>query len=357
MNFRPAHILTPAGALLFLLIAPLAQAQETSADNAHNPLFMNYDVLEVRIEAPINTLIRERPEEEYLDGKFTYLLPAGGEQVLDLKIRTRGKYRRQKSTCSLPPIRLNFRKGDVEGTEFAGQDKLKLVTHCKSSFDRYEQLVLREYLAYRYLQVMTDKSFGARLLRITYVDTDGKQDTIIKYGFVIEDDEDIADRLNLELAKIPKIEYANIDPKQTNLIAMYEYMIGNTDFSMIRGPKGDDCCHNIVLFRDSNMVYTPIPYDFDFSGMVNAPYAEPNPKFKTRNVRQRVYRGRCSNNEFLPETVAFFQEKEPEFRALIASVAGLASKHSKDLTKYLDSFYEDVSNDKELDKNIIRDCS
>lgn len=352
MNIRPFLILTLTGTLMFLAIDARGQNE-----NAGNPLFTSHDVLDVRIEAPIHTLIRERPDDDYLDGKFAYALPGGGEQELDLKVRTRGKYRRQKSTCILPPIRLNFRKGQVKETEFAGQDKLKLVTHCKTRFDRYEQLVLREYLVYRFLHVLTDKSFGARLMRVTYVDTDQEEDTATRYGFVIEDDEDIADRLELTLAEVPKIEYADLDRRQTNLIAMFEYMIGNTDFSMIRGPAGSDCCHNIVLYHDEDGVFTPIPYDFDFSGAVNAPYAEPNPRFKIRNVRQRVYRGRCSNNELLPETLAYFKEKEPEFRALIAELPGMEDKTVSQLSRYLDSFYEDIADEQAIEKNIIRDCS
>jgi hypothetical protein len=351
------HYLTGVSTLMFLIFSPVAAAQSQDSDIGPKPLFASHDLLPVHVEIPITTLMKKRPEEEYLDGKFSYQEAGGTEQALDLKVRTRGRYRRERKTCNLPPIRLNFRKGQVKETEFAGQDKLKLVTHCQPTIARYEQLVLKEYLAYRILQTLTDYSFRVRLMHITYVDTDEKAATITRYGFVIEDDDDVAERLGLEILVSDGISYANLDPRQTNLIAVYEYMIGNTDFSMIRGPANDDCCHNSVPFSGAENGIMPIPYDFDFSGIVNAPYAEPNPQLKMRNVRQRKYRGRCANNEHLEETFSLLEQKQTEIRALVAAIPDLTPKYVKEVNGYLDDFYEDISTEKGIDRNFIRDCS
>ena len=350
MKNRRSLFLTAIVPLAFLSIVGIAMAQEDS-----NPLFLSQDLMDVQIDAPVYTLIRQRPDEEYLDGKFSYAAADGTQQTLDLKIRTRGKYRRQKKTCRLPPIRLNFRKGQVADTEFAGQDKLKLVTHCKTS-DRYEQLVLREYLAYRILNTLTDKSFRARLMRVTYVDSDGKEKPITRFGFVIEDDADIAARIGEEYLASSGISYAELDPQQATLISVFEYMIGNTDFSLIRGPAGDDCCHNIVLYSGANNLVTPIPYDFDFAGIVNAPYAEPNPQLPIKNVRTRFYRGRCMYNEYLDDTFSLLNEKEPEIRAELASLE-LNPKFTKEVTRYLDSFYETINDQQSIDRAFIKGCS
>lgn len=356
MNHRLLKGLTIGGVLMFLAISTRTDAQISGDAATASPLFATHDVLSVQIEAPMATLIRKRPDEEYLDGKFTYTRVDGTEQSLDLKIRTRGKYRRQKKTCSLPPIRLNFRKKQVDGTEFAGQDKLKLVTHCKTS-ERYAQLVLKEYLAYRMLQILTEKSFGSRLMQVTYIDTDGKEKPITRYGFVIEDKDDIGERIGLELLKVPKISYADLDPRQTNLINLYEYMIGNTDFSMIRGPLDDDCCHNNVLYKDAANMITPIPYDFDFAGLVDAPYAEPNPQFDIRSVRTRVYRGRCNNNQHLAETLALFRAKEADLRTLVNDLPGIEQKTLKQVNAYIDQFFETINEAKSTERDLIRRCS
>ena len=100
-------------------------------------------------------------------------------------------------------------------------------------------------------------------------------------------------------------------------------MIGNTDFSPVAGPPGEDCCHNYVLFKGEGANITPVPYDFDQSGFVDAPYANPNPRFKIRSVKQRVYRGRCGNNSQIPDTLQQFQDKRAEIYPARRRSAGI----------------------------------
>jgi len=306
---------------LFLTFSQATVAQTAADDVEIRPLFQSHDTLIVRIEAPLTTLMREQPDEEYLDATFSYSDAAGQEHKLDLKLQTRGRFRRNKSTCIFSPLRLNFRKQQVTGTEFAGQDKLKLVTHCQRS-KNYEQLLL-----------------------------------ITKYGFVIEDEDDIGDRIGLAPSKLRRIKASELDGKQANLVSVYEYLIGNTDFSLILGPEGSDCCHNAVLFSNGSAPHTPIPYDFDFSGLVDAPYAAANPRFKLRTVKNRLYRGRCINNEYLDGTFAYFLEKEPEFRRLLAELEGLNKGNRKEIDKFLNGFYKDITNPKLKQRNFITKCS
>ena len=341
--------LTVVAAGLFLPLSRTAWATQ--------PLFASHDTLSVRIEAPFTTLMKDRPDEEYLDGFLYYFDTEGAEHKLDLKLQTRGRYRRQKKTCIFAPLRLNFRKGQVQGSVFDGQDKLKLITHCQTRKRNYEQLVLREFLAYRMLQVLTDKSLQTRLMRITYVDSEGRADTITRYGFVTEDDGNAGDRIGLSPYKGRGIDAAELDPRQANLVALFQYLIGNTDFSLILGPLDDRCCHNSYLFSDDGAPYTPVPYDFDFSGLVNAPYAEPNPRFKIRRVTTRLYRGRCMNNERLDETITYFLQKEAELRDLASAVEGFDSRSQKSTDKFVDGFFAVISNPEAVQRKLIRECS
>ena len=350
---RSSLILTAALAAMFTFVCADVAAQSSGAQ----PLFSDDSVLNVRIEAPIDTLMRDRPDEEYLDGKFSYTAADGAEHTFDLKLRTRGKFRRQKSTCEFAPIRLNFRKKQVEGTAFDGQDKLKLVTHCETRRDRYEQMVLREYLAYRILQTLTDKHFGARLMKITYVDTENMDDDpITRYGFVIEDEDDIGARLGLEKIDVTALRYSDLDRNHTMLITLYEYLIGNTDYSLVRGPNENDCCHNAIPFSDGTISYS-IPYDFDHAGIVDAPYAKPNPQFNTRNVRTRVYRGLCAHNDILPDTIDHIVEKRDEIFGLVDGLEDLSDKDRDKVTKYLEQFFDDITDPKQVDRKLVRKCS
>jgi hypothetical protein len=344
-----------SGALLaFLLAAPLAYTQD---DGDVAPLFGSHEPLEVTIEAPLTTLMDERPDEEYLDGTFSYVGDDGAEHSLDLKIRTRGNFRRQKKTCDFAPIRLNFKKKQVKDTEFDGQDKLKLVVHCKFDQPYYEQLVLKEYLAYRFLQVLTDKSFSVRLLHINYVNTEDDS-TTTRYAFVIEDNDDVADRLGMESIKSADISHDDLDPAQESLVNLFQYMIGNTDYSLVKGEDPEDCCHNSELLTATGEApYTPLPYDFDLAGLVNARYAVPNPQFKLRSVRQRRYRGVCEQNELLPGTIQHFLDHRDAIYAIIDDLAPLDSSNRKDITGYLDSFFEVITSPRAINGRLINRCA
>ncbi|MCO4811260.1 MAG: hypothetical protein KC572_06635 [Gammaproteobacteria bacterium] len=320
------------------------------------PLFAADTVLEVTIEAPMGALMDIRPDKAYLDGSFTFTTADGTERKLGLKLRTRGNYRRAKEHCDFAPIRLNFSKSQVKGTLFAGQDKLKLVTHCQNNDRDYEQLVLREYLAYRMLHELTPKSFAVRLMRITYINTENKQSRT-KLGFVIEDGDAVAKRNGMKLANVGLVTREYLDLEQENLIHVFEYMIGNTEYSVMRAEPNKECCHNIDLMAPKGVsLYTPLAYDFDFAGFVNAPYAEPNPRYKLPTVRVRLFKGRCEYDEQLQSTIRYFQEKKDRLYQIIDAPDILTSISANHVRKYIDTFYERIAEPADVEKWLIEKC-
>lgn len=344
-------------AALFLLPAlEDAQGDATVRQAGIAQLFTDVALLEVTIRAPLTTLMEARPKDEYLEGTFSFTADDGAEQILDLKIRTRGKYRHQKKHCVFAPIRLNLRKKQVVDTIFAGQDKLKLVTHCNSSKPHYEQLVLREYLAYRILQVLTDKSFGVRLLRINYVDTEGGE-PMTKLGFVIEDDDDVAERHGMQTVQRKRLSGDDLDHRQQILIDVFQYLIGNTEYSLFNPEPNEHCCHNMDFMSVTEETpLIPLAYDFDFAGIVNAPYAQPNPKFEHTDVRERLYRGQCTNNELLPETLQRFIDRKDAIYGVVDELELLNSRSRGYVTRYLDSFYRHISDQKSINARFIDKC-
>lgn len=320
------------------------------------PLFADDASVDVTIEAPIKTLMEVRPDLAYLKGRFTYTEPGGDEKTLALRLRTRGNYRRDPEHCNFAPIRLNFKKGDVAGTLFSGQDKLKLVTHCQTHVEGYEQNLLREYLAYRLLHELTSISYDTRLFRITYVNTqDGK--ALTRYGFVIENDKALAKRNGLKLVKIKRIKESEIDPRQQNLVHVFQYMIGNTEYSLVNPEPDKNCCHNAdVLSATKGPPYIPLAFDFDFSGLVNAPYAEPNPRYPIPNVKRRFYRGLCDANDLLPETLGLFLDKKDAFYRIIDELEPATHRTKKQIRTYLDDFYEVISDPAQVQERLADQC-
>lgn len=321
-----------------------------------DPLFSSHDVLKVTITAPLKTLMKKRPEDVDLPGQLAYVDDAGATVVLDIGLRTRGNYRRQMRICPFAPIRLNFKKSKTKDTVFHKQDKLKLVGHCRDNSARYEQVTLKEYLQYRFLNEMTDLSFKVRLLHITYIDSDKSRKDQTRYGFLIEHKDRLAKRINLDSIDVKNTSVAALVGDYTNLTSVFQYFAANTDFSPIAGAPGEFCCHNTELFGTTGQLYYAIPYDFDMGGLTDAPYATPNAAFKIRTVRQRLYRGRCANNQHLPASVQMFKDKKDTFYAFVENMPDLSGSSKKSMTSLMGSFYKLIDNPKSVEKKIAKKC-
>jgi hypothetical protein len=337
----------------FVLATPIAIALESGDPD---PLFQDDSVVEITITAPMKTLLGERPNDHYLRGTISYADDSGRVLDFDVGVSTRGNFRRQAKVCPFPPLRINFKKSQVKDTLFHKQNKLKLVAHCRDNSDRYEQNIIKEYLAYRFLNLLTDVSFRVRLARVTYKDSEQRDDDRVRYAFFIEHKKRLSKRLGLPEISTSRIKVADLEGAYSDLTSLFQFMIGNTDFSPIAGAKGEDCCHNSTLVgREGEPVYS-IPYDFDMSGLVDAPYAEPNPKFRIRRVTQRLYRGRCAYLDNLEISLRQFQDNREAIYGLIDGQAQLEDSTRKKVRRYVDQFYDVIDNPKKVHREISSQC-
>jgi hypothetical protein len=346
--------------LIFVLLgfsAAAAQEPESAASQA-GILFLSDDLLELTIEAPLKTIFREREQEsEYHDAMLRYAGDDGTEVILEIGVKTRGKFRLKRSTCNFPPLRLNIKTNAAEGTVFEGEDRLKLVTHCQNGRSQYEQYILQEYLVYRLYNLLSDMSFRARLARITYVDTDEDEEPLTRYAFLIEAEEIVAQRSGWEAIAVPQVPPDDYDQEQLNLVEIFQYLIGNTDWDAFKNaPDEDACCHNVKVVGDMIGPVFPIPYDFDFSGMVDTRYATPDESLDIRNVRQRRYRGVCRPREEIDATLQLFQEKKEAIYSLYREQEGLEERTLKRTIDYLDDFFEIIEDAGKVRSRIERDC-
>ena len=340
----------PLIALILILATPIAIG--AGAD----PLFQDDSVVEITINAPMKPLLGKRPDDEYLPGTLSYTDADGSVVEFEIGIRTRGNYRRQPRVCPFPPLRVNFNKSETEKSLFHQQNILKLVAHCRDNSDRYEQNVIKEYLAYRILNMLTDTSYRVRLTRITYVDSERKDENRVRYGFFIEHKRRLSRRLGLPEISTSGIKVDDLAGPYSDLTSLFQYMIGNTDFSPIAGAEGEDCCHNSTLFGNEGEPIYAIPYDFDMAGLVDAPYAEPNPRFRIKSVTQRLYRGRCAYIDNLPTSLKLFQDKRDAIYGMIDQQPELEESTRKKMRKFVDRFYAVIDNPKKVHRNIASQC-
>jgi hypothetical protein len=329
--------------------SPTLVAVQQDASQESTVLFTSEEPLDLTITGPIHDVVRDTGDEpEEHEGTLSYVDELGDTVTLDLKLRTRGNFRRQRKICDFPPIRLNLKKGQVPGTVFANQDKLKLVTHCQQGKDEYEQYVLQEYMIYRTWALFTDIGFQVRLARITYVDTSGEDETITKHGFLIEDEDEVASRLNAELVEVEGLHPREGQWEFMGIMDIFQYMIGNTDWSV-------PGLHNIRLL-DKDFEYYAVPYDFDFAGVIDAPYAKPDGSLRIKSVRDRMFRGFCRAPQELNPVLALFNEKKEDIYSLVRGVDGLNDRTEESILEYYDDFFDTINDDRSITREFHRAC-
>jgi hypothetical protein len=319
---------------LLLLIELNVKAQET--------LFQTDSILHFTLTADFQDLFNHRYEEKYsVDGKVT--IDHTDVVNAPIKIGVRGNFRRDEENCSFPPI---FIKNKSSSPEVDHIKKIKLVTHCQDD-PYFQQFILKEYLAYRIYHQLTDASFRVRLCKITYMD--GEKEILTRFGFLIEENKKLAKRLqskrlkNLVLGEdIPK--YRNV-----GLISFFELMIGNTDWYI---PD-----HNIMVFNNRESGDTiAIPYDFDLSGLVNKPNAEPRSGLGITRVTDRYYLGHCWESKEIKRLIILFNEKRVAIETEIKKIKDFDESSKADIRSYIDEFYL-LLNDPEQLQSTLKTCN
>ena len=229
-------------------------------------------------------------------------------------------------------------------------NKLKLVTHCFDS-KVSEQNLLKEYLAYRLYNQLTKFSYEIQLVRVKYVDTEYKYKSIEKYAIILEDKDEMVDRLDAEEVEQYNVQDIQMNNKRHLVLAMFQYMIGNTDWRI-------DMMHNLKLLRAKDHEgLVAIPYDFDFSGLVNASYARPNPDLGIFKVRDRLYQGFCATPEEREEVKALFLDNKDALLALCANFEQLHKRDRKDVHHFIANFFEELENSKRFNAIFNQICS
>jgi len=358
MPGRLTHRWAAVAAVGVLCGAEAAAQAPTHMPRTAAPLFQSDDVINLRIEGPLSDVFRERSQDpKSFPATLRYRAPDGTESPFDIELRTRGFYRLDPTTCSFPPLRVNFRKSAVEGTIFAGQDKVKLVTHCQNNRAEFQQYVLEEYLIYRAFNLLTDLSYRVRLAQITYVDTGSRRDPVTRYAFLLEDKDAMAARNGWEVLEVPQVMPDQMLQAPLALVEVFEYMIGNTDWDAFHPEPNDPCCHNITLVGElETLTVMPVPYDFDWSGLIHARYAKPNPQLRLRSVRERLYRGICHPPELLEGALQPFRDQREAIYELFRTQPALDPGRMEDTIEYLDEFYEVIGDPARVERELVRKC-
>ena len=273
---------------------------------------------------------------------------SGKPVTVPIEIAPRGHYRLRADVCNFPPIRLIFPEKGLKGTPLAGQKALKLGTHCQRSDKEYAEYSVREHAAYEVLNMLTDISFKSRLATVTYVPVGEEKDSVTKIGLLIEDESDMSKRNGMRIATIRGGSFADMDPGQMTIMSVFAYFLGNTDWSLWS-------LHNVRMMLSPDGRYVPVPYDFDWSGVVYARYAKPDPRLGIKTVQDRLYRGPCVTAADLAPVFAKFNENRAAIGALYARLP-LDEGYRRRAADYYKEFYEIIGDPRQVKREIIETC-
>lgn len=317
------------------------QAQGEDSLNMHT-IFTSIDMfedqrpMEITLTLDLKQYQREKFEGEYIPVHFLYEFNDSVHIEKSVRIKARGQFRREY--CTFAPFWLNIRKADVANEHLQDIKRLKVVTHCNGG-KVYSEYVLMEYLAYKIYNLLSPVSFRTRLIHMTYIDTGRKNKVTENWAFIIEPEEMLADRVGAVVVKKDELSMRFMRPEQMDVAALFNYMIGNPDYS-IAGR------HNMKILGMPGFGsegYTPVPYDFDYAGIVNAHYAIPGENLGISSVLQRYYLGPCREDAEFQKAIDYIQSYREEILDLVENFNYLGAKHKKDLIRYLESYFESAS--------------
>ncbi len=323
------------------LYAQDATKQETTKKHL-GPLFKHEEVLEFTILTNMKLLLKDRGAKPINHlAVLKYERKKKNTLELPIKLRVRGNFRRLPANCLFPPLLIDIDKKKKKNSVFDYQNRLKLITHCIS-----EDYIFQEHLVYKIYNLLTDNSFKTRLARVTYQDSAAKREPETKMAFLLEDETDLAKRNNAKIVKQKQMNATQLDTVSMATLSVFEYMIGNTDWSL-------PFLHNIKLLSNKGKAPIPVPYDFDFSGIVEAKYAIPPPELEISSVRNRLYRGIPYPPSVFEQVFENFRKNKAQIYQLYEGNTSLKPNYIKRTIWFLDDFYETINNPKAVEREIV----
>ncbi|MGE0088357.1 MAG: hypothetical protein AB7S50_02650 [Bacteroidales bacterium] len=332
----------------------IAQDKDTSSAEGEDihfqaDFFDTNNPLIFKLTFDIKKLESNKDSDNYMPATIAFALNDSVEIIKNVKIKPRGNTR--KDICYFPPYTLNFKKSDVTDDLPSDIDKIKVVTHCISTKE-YTSILLKEYLAYKLFNIITDYSFKTRLARITYVDIGRKNKTDSEWAILIEPEDMLAERVDALPIKQDNLSHSHLDSLHSTIMVFFQYMIGNTDFSLAGR-------HNLKLLKLKDHHYPlliPVPYDFDYAGMVDAHYSAPTKALPITKVTERYYNGVCRSDSLYNQVINHFLNKEQEIFKYINSFDLLDKKSKKWVTYYIKEFYKEIKSPNFIKRNVKSTC-
>lgn len=315
----------------------------------YEDLFEIKEPLNLTLKFNVKELQKTKYKEEYLPAVMTCHVNESFEVTHEVRVRARGEIR--KKICFAPMFWVNIRHAGIEAEDLNDVIKLKVVQRCKSS-NMHEYYVLREYLVYQIWNLLSPYSFNTRLVRLKVIDTGRKNKEKEEWAFIIEPEAMMVERNNCMSIKSDKLSLKTVNKDWMDKVAFFSYMVGQSDYSVTGR-------HNLKILTSREYGPTgfiPVPYDFDYCGLVDAEYAIPGENLGIESVTERYYLGACRSEEVYRETIEWLASYQDEIRNLILSFELMEESERQDFLKYIESYYTESETKSFIDRRITPTC-
>ena len=319
---KPVFVTT----FIFFMIIPITGASPLFEETFARPLV-------VELETDLHRIKNEKHDfdtstNNYVNGRFRIR-----GMAFDVRLQTRGHNRLDR--CPFPPLKVYFDKSEIKNSLFKYNHKLKLVTHCQED---ELNLLFREHLIYKIYNSITPYSFRVCLLKIKYIDIDGREDPMETYAFFIESDRSIEKRLNLDKLQSDQDfnmkTHNDIAPEwpntsQSKLQEAFQHLIRNNDWVIFHsGSPMTLSLANVNFFHNEKEGF-PFPYDFDIAGVV----IWNDDSYKNRYGIDNL----CKNDDTKAAFMKILSHKE-EYHQVLKNHTYLSTAYKNKFSAYLNQF-------------------
>ncbi|MBB4078211.1 hypothetical protein GGR28_000812 [Lewinella aquimaris] len=281
------------------------------------------DTVTIALETNTKRLLRNKKEKSYQPATVHI-----NGRTLSGRVRSRGHIRLE--VCRFPSLKIKLDKTALDSLGFTELNDLKLVVQC-SSHSAAEGYLRREKLIYD-LHAMVSRYHHRTIPVHLYLG-----DRILE-AFLVEAEEQLAARYGAIVVESDQVSTRGLQREAYLNMCLFNYMVLNTDWNVFN-------LHNVECLQlTESRELIPIPYDFDYSGVVGTTYAVPHDAHNLRSVQQPKWLGRHVTEEELSAALLPFLDARARMVDHVNSCHDLHPGHQKRILDRLTEFYELIEN-------------
>lgn len=329
-------------AIVWSAVCSTVQAQYDPPKASFLDQLIEQEVQVIELRTNLDSLLINRNKYQYQQAHMNISFADGSSKTEELKIRPRGRFRNRYG--KIPPLKIKLSKASLRQKGLISMNELKLVLPFANG-NQQTAWVYKEFLAYKLYEVLSPYSYRTQLVDVVLRDTRKSKRSIRLQAFLVEDKEEVADRMAIKQCK-RSFQGADLSPHHYQLLQLFQFMIGNTDWLPTTS-------HNLTFFRNSAKQVIPVPFDFDFSGLVNTSYSLPNDRLPISHVKERYFMGNYPNLDELRPAIRHFQSKKAELLQVVEDFSGLRKSEKRQMQEYLLSFFDLIADDVAAEVQLV----